>query len=70
MSKASEWAEKNAAVAERFQPKFCIRRPGEAELACVACVDPQGDFRYHGSWLKPDEAIRLARWILATFGDD
>ena len=76
MSKASEWAKDwqavNAKWPMRFRdPREGTDRPGPyVQLA----VDEAGECRVmkNNEWvatLRPDDALKLARWILDTFGE-
>ena len=73
MSKASEWAGTGRRMHFRERLTKQDRRGGLTPF--VAIVGAQGalvlDKDDHGEVfrLRPDEALRFARWIIDTFGD-
>ena len=71
MNKASEWAEKYQAAygiggsaPELWLTTTNMRIPSERVL-----VGPVGDLQGGGWSIDRDEALKLAHWILDTFGE-
>jgi hypothetical protein len=64
MSKASEHAARVQAA--KNAPAAC---PGGRGWN-IASVTDDGKAAIHQAYLSSEEALKLARWILATFGDD
>ena len=69
MSKASAFARK-ARREMRFRERLTPFQRRRNMTPIVAVVEPQGDLLIDKEQrLRPREALRLARWILDTFGE-
>jgi hypothetical protein len=72
MSRASLYARKHMET-KAVRPDAFVSRDERADVVMQACVDEYGALifqppRFSVS-LDPPEALRLARWILETFGE-
>lgn len=80
MSKASEWARRDAQT-ESVRPKYECFASGyyddgfisdekeAGEIQTVGQVAPNGSLRLTGGTVRPGDACAFARWILETFGN-
>ena len=69
MSNASAWARKGRRVM-RFRERLTAYQRRRRLIPLTAVVDFHGDLLIEDSQrLSPSEALRLARWILDTFGE-
>jgi hypothetical protein len=71
VSKASEWATRQRAI-ESTKPEDCQIVGDSGELTLTVEDTKAGVRLYIPSrgWFTPEDAIRAARWILDTFGDE
>ena len=71
MSKASEWAQKYQAAygVGGSAPDLWLTLTNSRVPSERVLVGPVGDLQFGGWSIDCDEALKLARWILDTFGE-